>query len=235
MRNCVKENEKTTCAPRFVVWDMDGTVLNTLDDLTDAVNHVMRRYGLPESGVEEYRLYFGNGIRQAIRLAVTKAAEVSEETLDEMVEVFREYYDVHCLDQTRPYAGVLEAMKTLKKLGFRMAIVSNKIDSAVQELNARFFAEYVDVAIGEREGVRRKPAPDMVIEALRELGATAEEAVFVGDSEVDYQTAMNAALPCITVLWGFRDREQLEALGAERFAEAPADVVTLLREMKEEA
>ena len=153
-----------------------------------------------------------------------------EETIDQMLPVFREHYNAHCLDKTRPYEGILELMKSLREHGYRLAIVSNKIDSAVKELNARFFSDFVDVAIGEREGIRRKPAPDTVIQALAELKSVKDEAVYVGDSEVDIQTASNAGLPCITVLWGFRDKDFLTEHGATVFANTPQDIFDLLKE-----
>ena len=190
-----------------VIFDMDGTVLNTLEDLTDAVNHVFSQFNLPPRTIDEYRKFFGNGIGYAMRCAAPEGTP--DELIDKMIPVFREYYDKHCLDKTRPYDGILELMKALKDKGYKMAIVSNKIDSAVKELNERFFSEYVSVAIGEKPGIKRKPAADTVLAALDELGASRDEAVYVGDSEVDLQTAKNSGLPCITVLWGFRDKDLL--------------------------
>lgn len=210
-----------------VIFDMDGTVLNTLDDLTTSVNYVMDRFGFPKHSLQEYRKVFGNGIRQAIELTVPKGTPA--ETIDEMIPVFKEHYDKHCLDKTRPYDGILDLMKELKKRGYKMAIVSNKIDSAVKELNQRFFSEAVEVAIGERPGIKRKPAPDTVFEALKELGSRADESIYVGDSEVDYATAVNSGLPCISVLWGFRDKEYLMEIGADVFADTPEDVLKLLQ------
>lgn len=210
-----------------VIFDMDGTVLNTLDDLTASVNYVLESFGMPLRTAEEYRRYFGNGIGYALRCAVPEGTP--DEMIEEMIPVFREHYNKHCLDRTRPYDGITELMGLLKDKGYRMAIVSNKIDTAVKELNERFFSGYVDVAIGEKEGIRRKPAPDTVLEALRVLGSTKEEAVYVGDSEVDHQTAVNSGLPCISVLWGFRDRDFLTERGATVFAERPDDVFMLLQ------
>ena len=209
-----------------IVWDMDGTVLNTLIDLRDSVNYVLRKYNMPEHTIEEYRRYFGSGIRYALECAVVDGTP--SETLDEMLPIFKEHYDVHCLDNTCPYDGILDAMKKLKEKGYKMAIVSNKIDSAVKELNEKFFKEYVNVAIGETPGTKRKPAPDMVEQALNELGSTKEEAIYIGDSEVDLQTAINSSLPCISVLWGFRDRDYLIEQGATTFAETPEELVQLL-------
>ena len=209
-----------------IVWDMDGTVLNTLIDLRDSVNYVLRKYNMPEHTIEEYRRYFGSGIRYALECAVIEGTP--SETIDEMLPIFKEHYDIHCLDNTCPYDGILDAMKKLKEKGYKMAIVSNKIDSAVKELNEKFFKEYVDVAIGETPGTKRKPAPDMVEQALKELGSSKEESIYIGDSEVDLQTAKNSNLPCISVLWGFRDRDYLIEQGATTFAETPEELVQLL-------
>ena len=212
---------------KTVIFDLDGTVLNTLDDLAVSVNYVLTRFGLPVHRTEDYRLYFGNGIRYALQCAVPDGTK--EETIDQMLPVFREHYNAHCLDKTGPYEGIPELMRGLRGQGFKLAIVSNKIDSAVKELNAKFFSEYVDVAIGEREGIRRKPAPATVIQALAELKSTKDEAVYVGDSEVDLQTAANAGLPCITVLWGFRDKDFLTKNGATIFAETPSDIMDIVK------
>ena len=209
-----------------VVFDMDGTVLNTLDDLTDAVNYVFSKFDLPPRSQEEYRKFFGNGIGYAMKCAAPEGTPDS--LFDKMIPVFREYYDKHCLDKTRPYEGILELMKALKDKGYKMAIVSNKIDSAVKELNERFFSEYVTVSIGEKAGIKRKPAADTVLAALDELGSSRDEAIYVGDSEVDLQTARNSGLSCIAVLWGFRDKDLLIENGATTFAEKPMDVARIL-------
>ncbi len=209
-----------------IVFDMDGTVLNTVADLTVSVNYVLERFGMPGHTEEEYKKFFGSGIRYALECAVPEGT--GSDVIDKMLPVFKEHYDAHCLDKTGPYEGILDLMKELKSRGYKMAIVSNKIDSAVKELNDRFFGEYVDVAIGEREGIRRKPAPDTVFTALKELGSDVSEAVYVGDSEVDFQTAVNSGLPCISVLWGFREKDFLRKQGATRFAENPEDVIDIL-------
>ena len=209
-----------------VIFDMDGTVLNTLDDLTISMNYVMDRFNMPEHTLEEYKVFFGNGIEYALRKSVPD--DTPSEVISEMISVFKEHYDVHCLDNTRPYDGIMDLMKELKRRGYRMAIVSNKIDSAVKELNERFFSEVIDVAIGEKAGIRRKPAPDTVFEALKELNSDAKEAVYIGDSEVDFATAKNSGLPCISVLWGFRDKEYLKEIGADTFADKPADILEIL-------
>ena len=190
-----------------VIFDMDGTVLNTLDDLAASVNYVLTRYGMPVHCTEDYRRYFGNGIRYALQCAVPKGTE--EAAIDQMIPVFREHYNAHCLDKTRPYDGIQELMKALRDRGYKLA-------------------DYVDVAIGEREGIRRKPAPDTVVQALEELKSAKHEAVYIGDSEVDLQTAANAGLPCISVLWGFREKDFLTEQGAAVFVNTPQEIYDLL-------
>ena len=214
-----------------VIFDMDGTVLNTLEDLAASVNHTLRQFGMPGHPEEDYRRFFGNGIRYALQCAVPEGTPDS--LIEEMIPVFRDHYEKHCLDHTKPYEGVPALMKQLAGQGYKLAIVSNKIDSAVKELNERFFSEYVKVAIGERNGIRRKPAPDTVLQAIRELAGSGATAVYVGDSEVDCRTAENAGIPCISVLWGFRSRGDLEREGAVLFADTPQQIPGLLRELTE--
>ncbi|MGN0350887.1 MAG: HAD family hydrolase [Roseburia sp.] len=198
-----------------VIFDLDGTLLNTLEDLADAVNAALEKHGKPARSIEEIRCFVGNGVRLLIERAVPEGTAVSE--TDEIFADFKAHYALHCNDKTRPYDGVLEVMQQLKEAGYHLAIVSNKLDSAVKELSEIYFKGLVDVAIGERPGVARKPAADMVESALQELGAEKEHAVYVGDSDVDYATAVNSGLPCISVLWGFRDQEFLEEKGADCF------------------
>lgn len=205
-----------------IIFDLDGTLLNTLEDLTDAVNTALEMYGKPTRTIEEIRRFVGNGVRLLIERAVPEGSK--KEEIDAIFEAFKEHYAKHCMDKTGPYEGVPEMLRELKKNGFRMAIVSNKLDTAVKELQELYFAEVVEVAIGEREGIPRKPAPDMIELALQELREEKESAVYVGDSEVDYETAQNAGLPCISVLWGFRDREFLEQRGADCFVEEPSSL-----------
>ncbi|MBR6173500.1 MAG: HAD-IA family hydrolase [Eubacterium sp.] len=210
---------------KAIIFDLDGTLLDTLEDLKNAVNYALNQKGFSgQHTLSEMRRFFGNGILYALRQAEPGA---SEEELSGVVSVFKEYYEQHCLDNTRPYCGVSELVKKLKEEGYLMAIVSNKVDGAVKELAQRFFPE-ITVAIGERTGIRRKPAPDTVFQAMKELGVTVEEAVYIGDSEVDLATARAAGLPCISVLWGFRDRDMLTAEGAECFVETPEEIPGIL-------
>ena len=212
-----------------VVFDLDGTLLDTLQDLANAVNYALQKQGMPKRTLEEVRQFVGNGVRLLMIRAVPDGE--SNPLFEETFELFKEYYGEHCNDNTKPYAGVVELIETLKVKGYAVAIVSNKIDFAVKELNELYFKGLVPVAIGEKEGIRRKPAPDTVFEASKELGKTKEEAVYVGDSDVDLETAKNSGMPCISVLWGFRDKEFLAEHGAERYAKKAEDVLRFVEEM----
>ena len=208
-----------------VIFDLDGTLLDTLEDLKNATNHALRVCGMPERTLDEIRQFVGNGVRNLMVRAVPQGEE--NPGFERAFAVFKEYYGEHCNDETRAYDGIPALLQELKNAGYAMAIVSNKIDSAVQDLCVRYFPQ-VDVAIGDRENLRRKPEPDSVFLALKALGRTREEAVYVGDSDVDLATAQNAGLPCISVLWGFRDREFLAAHGATTFVETPSEITSVL-------
>ena len=209
-----------------IIFDLDGTLLDTLEDLTNATNAALHYNGFSARSTEEVRAFVGNGIGNLIKKAVPE--NTTQEDYDTTLGYFKDYYEMHCMDKTGPYEGILEMLDQLSKKGYRMAIVSNKIDSAVKELKDKFFGNYLSVAVGEQEGLKRKPAPDMVLEAIRQLGVNQEAAVYIGDSQVDLQTAEASNLPCISVLWGFRDREVLEENGGRLFAETPADIVRIL-------
>jgi phosphoglycolate phosphatase len=211
---------------KAVIFDMDGTVLDTLEDLKDAVNYTMRDYSIKERSLDEVRQFVGNGLERLLELCVPGGKEHPQ--FYEMMTFFKEYYSLHSNDKTRPYDGVLPLLRELKDEGYKLAIVSNKVDSAVKDLAQIYFDGVVETAIGESEGVARKPAPDMVNAALKELDISKEEAVYVGDSEVDLMTASNSGLDCISVLWGFRDREFLKERGAVMFAEKPSDVLAFM-------
>ena len=208
-----------------IIFDLDGTLLDTLEDLHDSLNHVLGAHGMPLRTLDEARRFLGSGLLVLLKRATPEGTP--DNLINEMYEEFRAYYNVHCLDKTGPYEGVLDMLKALHEKGYKTAIISNKVDSAVKELNTTFFSEYIDVAIGENEkaGIKRKPAPDMADKAMELLGVTPDEVVYVGDSEVDLETAAASNLPCIAVTWGFRDREYLASLGAEVFADTPMEVV----------
>jgi phosphoglycolate phosphatase len=206
------------------IFDLDGTLLDTLQDLADSVNYALRQYSMPEHSLDDIRRFVGNGVRLLMERAVPEGAQ--HPLFEEAFTSFRQYYMQHSLDTTRPYDGIVETIHELKQRGCRLAVVSNKMMAATQELVAHFFPD-IEVAIGEHEaaGIRKKPAPDTVFEALRQLGTSPDNTVYVGDSDVDIATARNSGLPCISVLWGFRDRPFLEAHGATTFIEHPRDLL----------
>ncbi len=210
----------------LVVFDMDGTILNTLEDLWNSLNHTLSQNGYPERTLEETRTFVGNGIRKLIERALP--AGTANEEVDRMYGKFIPYYQLHCADKTRPYAGVTELLRTLRGAGFLTAVVSNKADSAVQELCTQYFEGLFDYAIGEKPGMRKKPAPDAVDEVLERLGVQREKAVYIGDSEVDIATAKNAGLDSIIVKWGFREEDFLKEHGAEVLAATPKEVEEIL-------
>ncbi len=209
-----------------VIFDLDGTLLNTLEDLMDSVNYALSVLGMKERSYEEIRHFVGNGVQRLMELSVPEGMDNPE--FDKTFALFKEYYRGHCNDKTGLYPGIPELLDLLKKEGFQMAIVSNKYYEGVQALKEQYFKDYLSVAIGEREGIRRKPAPDTVLAALGELGIDKERAVYVGDSEVDIATAANTGMDCIAVGWGFRTREEQEEAGGKVFVEQPMEIMKLL-------
>ena len=206
------------------IFDLDGTLLDTLQDLAASVNYALRQHHMPEHSIDDVRRFVGNGVRRLMERAIPEGA--ANPAFEAAFATFRKYYMEHSLDTTRPYDGIPELIHELKRRGCRMAVVSNKMMAATQELVHHFFPE-IEVAIGEDEaaGIRKKPAPDTVFVALKQLGEGS--AVYVGDSDVDLATARNSGLPCISVLWGFRDREFLLAHGATTFVEQPMDILDI--------
>lgn len=205
------------------IFDLDGTLLSTLGDLAASCNYALRSCGMPERSLDEVRQFVGNGVKMLMIRAVPGGEENAD--FEKAYATFREYYMHHNLDTTAPYPGIIDMLKRLSEGGAKLAVVSNKFYAATQELVAHFFGDYVKVAIGEREQIRKKPAPDTVIEALRQLGADANSAVYIGDSDVDIDTARAAGMPCISVLWGFRDKDFLIQHGAETLVESPEEIV----------
>ena len=207
------------------IFDLDGTLLNTLDDLVAATNYALQTHGMKQRTLDEVRRFVGNGVRRLIERAVPTGT--SKDDCEAVVATFQSYYLQHSLDRTRPYDGIPEMLAILRERGCRLAVVSNKFDAATKALCRHFFPDIIEVAIGEHEaeGIRKKPSPDTVIEALRQLNVTRENAVYVGDSEVDVLTAQNSGLPCISALWGFRDRAFLMAHGATTFASSPLELL----------
>ena len=209
-----------------LVFDLDGTLLNTLADLRDSTNYALQQFGFSERSTEEVRNFVGNGLRMLIRRAVP--FETEEETVDAVLAVMKAHYREHYHDGTIPYDGILPFLHKMKMYGFRMAIVSNKADPMVQLLRTLYFDELIPVAVGELDGVPRKPAPDMVRISMERLGCTEEHTVYIGDSEVDIETAKNAGLPCLSVGWGFRSEKDLRNAGAETVYRSPVELYDAL-------
>ena len=197
---------------QLAIFDLDGTLLDTLADLRQGLNYALATQGFAPRTLPEVRAFVGNGIRKLIERAVP--AGTDEAQIDAVFAAFNPYYAVHCADETRPYDGILALLRTLNDAGVQCALVSNKPDYAVQILAEKHFPGLLAAAAGAKDGVRKKPAPDSVFAVIHQLGAEGLRAVYIGDSEVDLQTAQNAALPCISVSWGFRDRDVLEQAGA---------------------
>ena len=206
-----------------ILFDLDGTLLDTLEDLLDATNHALALYGFPPRTLPELRRFVGNGAANQIRLSL---GEGNEAMTDRVLAAYKPYYTAHCRIKTRPYDGIPEALARLGEK-YPIAIVSNKPDAAVKALCADFFPGIY--ALGEAPDCPRKPAPDMLYKAMAAIGT--ETCVYVGDSEVDVLTAKNANVPCLSVLWGFRDREDLQTAGAEHFCETPEKLEEILNEL----
>lgn len=211
---------------KLIVFDMDGTILDTLDDLKESLNVTFRKFGFPERTKEEVRGFVGNGIPKLIERAVPAGTEASVQ--EKVLKAFLEYYQVHCNDFTHAYEGIPELMAWLKAQGYLIAVASNKADPAVRKLCYIYFDGLVDFAVGDLPGQEKKPAPDMVNRVLATLQIDKEEAVYIGDSEVDIATAGNAGLDCIVVTWGFRDRDLLEKNGGRIFADTTEQVKDIL-------
>ena len=203
-----------------ILWDLDGTLLDTLEDLMDGVNYALSQFGYPERTREEIRRFVGNGARKLIDRSVPEGADP-----EPVFECFQTYYAAHCQVKTKPYGGIMEALERLKD--YPMAVVSNKPDGAVKSLCAQYFPGVY--ARGERADCPRKPAPDMVKQAMEDIAV--DQCIYVGDSEVDVLTACNAGVPCLSVLWGFRDREEMEAVGGRYFCEDPSKLAQTLEVM----
>lgn len=208
---------------KTVIFDLDGTLLDTLDDLWAAVNAALVKFGLPTRTKEEVRSFVGNGI---VKLMERSAGAVDREIFDGVMTEFKRYYGEHCADWTKPYDGIMPLLEKLKANGIATAVVSNKADFAVKKLSKAYFGELIKEAVGEDEaaGIRKKPAPDSLLAVMQRLGAGTDSTVYVGDSEVDIQTAKNAGVACISVTWGFKDRAFLLENGATKLIDEPMKI-----------
>lgn len=209
-----------------VIFDLDGTLLNTLTDLTNSVNYAMEQYHFPTHSEDAVRRMVGNGIYVLLEQAIPDGRNFSE--YDACVKTFQKHYEAHKKDFTRPFPGILELLKQLFENGYKLAVVSNKFDTAVKDLCQDFFSPYITTAIGESQSIAKKPAPDTVFAAMKELGSTPDTCIYVGDSDVDIATAKNAGIPCISVTWGFRDENFLIQHGGNHFANSTDDILALL-------
>jgi len=210
-----------------ILFDMDGTLLDSLDDLMDATNAILARHGYPLRSREEIRGFVGNGAAMLIRRAVPRGTD--EETIARCLAEYKPYYQAHSCIKTKPYEGIPELLKTLKAEGVKLAVVSNKPDATTKDLSGRFFGDTMTLALGDGMGLAKKPAPDMVLRAVEELGTERGRALYVGDSEVDVATAENAKLDLIAVSWGFRGREKLTEAGAKTVVDTASELLTLVR------
>ena len=211
---------------QLAIFDMDGTILNTLEDLKNSINHALRVNGFPEHTLDEVRSFVGNGTAKLVERSVPVHTDAEKQK--QVLASFDEYYAVHCAEATKPYEGIRELLLSLREHGVKTAVVSNKPDYGVQALCKQYFLGLFDFAIGMKDGMRKKPDPDAVLEVLQYLNVEKENAVFVGDSDVDVKTALNAGLFCIGVTWGFRDRELLIKTGANRIADHSQEIADYL-------
>ncbi len=201
------------------IFDLDGTLISSLEDLAASTNFALRQHGMPEHSIEDIRMFVGNGVKKLMERAIPNGLD--NPFFKDTYQTFRQHYMHHNLDQTKPYPAIMDMLTRLRREGKKVAVVSNKFQEATQELCKHFFGDLVQVAIGQRDNIKKKPAPDTVIEALRQLGTDRKGCVYIGDSDVDIDTARNSGLPCISVLWGFRDKKFLLAHGATTLISNP--------------
>lgn len=209
---------------KIVIFDLDGTLLNTLDDLADSTNYALSKFGYPTRTIEEVRQFVGNGVAKLIERAIPDGK--NNPNFEKCLSIFKENYAQNMYNKTAPYNGIIEMLSNLKSKGIKIAVVSNKFDLAVKELCKKYFEGFIDFAAGENEaqGIKKKPAPDTVISVLRKFSFSPEDAIYVGDSDVDIMTAKNSHMPCISVTWGFRDEKFLLKNGATILINAPSEI-----------
>jgi len=212
---------------KTVIFDLDGTLLDTLDDLWISVNEALKAFDLPLRTREEVRAFVGNGIAKLMERA---AGKTDPEMQRGVLESFKRHYGEHCEDKTKPYEGIIPLLEELKARGIRTAVVSNKVDFVLKKLAKSYFGDLLEEAVGENEaeGIRKKPAPDSLLAVMQSMGACTSSTVYIGDSEVDIQTAQNAGIDCISVTWGFKDREFLIENGATLLIDTPKQLLTHL-------
>ena len=206
-----------------LIFDLDGTLLDTLDDLYLSVNATLEKYNLPTRTRDEIRMFVGNGVPKLIQRAL---GEYCAQYFDAVLEDFKAHYKLHCKNNTHAYEGIMDCLKYLKSRGYKIGVVSNKVDFATKSLCRDYFGSLVDIAIGQREGIKKKPAPDSVFDAMKEMGS--KSAIYIGDSDVDIMTAKNANMDCISVTWGFRDIDFLKQNGGYIFADNTTEMIEII-------
>lgn len=209
-----------------IIFDLDGTLLYTIEDLTDSTNFALTKLNFPTRTLEEITRFVGNGVRLLIERAVPEGTDNKD--IEECLNIFKEHYSKNMFNKTKPYPDIIEMLKNMKSQGYKTAVVSNKFDTAVKELCRKYFNELIDTAVGQRENINKKPAADGVIEVMKELGVNKEQCIFVGDSEVDIQTAENAEIPCLSVVWGYKSIDFLYSNGAETLIYSPEEILELV-------
>lgn len=212
---------------KAVIFDLDGTLLNTLDDLTNSVNHMLTHYGFEKRTMNEVKSFIGDGARQLVERSLGEGS--NKEKIDEYLSFYEAYYDIHKQDLSRPYDGIIELLDDLKARNIKMAVVSNKPDDAVKPLVETLFGDYFELAIGESKDLKRKPSPEMLHHAIKSLGLKKEEVIFVGDSDVDMQTAINAKVKVIACLWGFRDFDVLSKYNPDYIVNVPNEINNIIK------
>ena len=211
---------------KTVIFDLDGTLLYTLEDLKDSVNFALSKFNYPQKNLEEIKNFVGNGVKVLMELSIPQGK--NNENFDECLAIFKTHYAQNMYNKTKPYDGIIEMLENLQNLGFKTAVVSNKFDLATKELCKKYFAEKIEIAIGESENIRKKPAPDSVFKVMEILNSNKNSTYFVGDSEVDIQTAQNANLKCISVTWGYKNEEFLLKNGAKFLANSPQEILKII-------
>ena len=209
-----------------IIFDLDGTLLYTIEDLTDSTNYALKHFDYPTRTVEEITNFVGNGVRLLIERAIPDGKD--NPNLEECLTLFKTHYSNNMFNKTKPYDNIIDTLKELKKQNYKTAVVSNKFDSAVKELCNKYFEGLINSAVGQRDNVNKKPAPDAVFEVMKELNVTREQCIYVGDSEVDIKTAENAGMPCISVTWGYKSIDFLYKNGAETLIYSPEEILELV-------
>ena len=212
-----------------IIFDLDGTLLNTLEDLCDSTNYALSYFNYPTRTIDEVRSFVGNGVKLLIERAIPNGAE--DKNFEACLKIFKHHYKENMYNKTAPYPNIVEMLKELKLKGIQTSVVSNKFDLAVKDLCKKYFGDLIQIAIGENEeeGIRKKPAPDSVFKAIHEMHVSIENVIFAGDSETDVQTAKNAEIDCIGCTWGFRDKSVLKKEGAKYFVDTPFEILDIIK------